>query len=63
MAVTCRAWIRQVLLRVGHMDTDSEVLETGYRLFSAYEVLPQRRIWAITKADRYKTTRLSPEEH
>jgi hypothetical protein len=38
-------------------------LKEGFRLFSAYELNTDVRVWVITEADRSATTILLPEEY
>jgi hypothetical protein len=41
---------------------NTRALETGARLFSAYET-PSGRVWIITEADRSSTCVLTPSEY
>lgn len=43
--------------------TNEQALKDGNRLFSAYQVRADTRIWIITEADRSATTVLFPEEY
>lgn len=52
----------------GDLDTEDRQLNdaavlNGGRIFSAYKVGPEHRIWIITEADRSATTVLLPEEY
>lgn len=40
-----------------------QALEEGDRLFSAYQIGPDLKIWIITEADRSATTILLPSEY
>lgn len=43
--------------------TNNRALKDGSRLFSAYQVREDTRIWIITEADRSATTVLLPEDY
>ena len=43
--------------------TNNQALKDGSRLFSAYQVRKDTRIWIITEADRSATTVLLPEDY
>lgn len=43
--------------------TNDRALKDGSRLFSAYQVREDTRIWIITEADRSATTVLLPEDY
>lgn len=43
--------------------TNEQALKDGNRLFSAYQVREDTRIWIITEADRSATTVLLPEDY
>ena len=43
--------------------TNEQALKDGSRLFSAYQVREDTRIWIITEADRSATTVLLPEDY
>lgn len=45
------------------VETNNAALQNGSRLFSAYQITEQIRIWIITEADRSVTTFLLPEEY
>lgn len=45
------------------IETNNAALKNGSRLFSAYQVTEQIKIWIITEADRSVTTFLLPEEY
>lgn len=52
----------------GDVDTqdwqaNDDALRDGDRLFSAYTLSTQERMWIITEADRSSTTLLLPEEY
>lgn len=42
---------------------NEQALKDGSRLFSAYQVREDTRIWIITEADRSATTVLLPEDY
>jgi hypothetical protein len=42
---------------------NEKAVANGFRILSVYEVLPDKRIWIITEADRSSTTILLPEEY
>ena len=42
---------------------NNRALTDGTRLFSAYQVTPDVRVWVITEADRSATTLLLPSEY
>ena len=42
---------------------NEQALKDGNRLFSAYQVREDTRIWIITEADRSATTVLLPEDY
>lgn len=42
---------------------NDEALKTGERIFSAYTIADDKKIWIITEADRSVTTFLLPEEY
>ena len=42
---------------------NNAALRDGDRLFSAYQVTPECRVWIITESDRSATTVLLPEEY
>lgn len=43
--------------------TNEEALLSGDRIFSAYQIDPDLRLWIITEADRSVTTLLLPDEN
>ncbi len=45
------------------LEANSQALQDGSRIFSAYQVREDLRIWVITEADRSITTILLPEEY
>jgi len=47
----------------GDKAANNAALRHGDRLFSAYEISPQVKIWIITEADRSVTTALLPDEY
>lgn len=52
----------------GDMDEDdtkanNRALKDGERIFSAYQVTPDLRVWVITEWDRSYTTVLLPDEY
>lgn len=42
---------------------NDEALKVGARLFSAYQLTAEARLWVITEADRSSTTVLLPDEY
>lgn len=42
---------------------NADALRDGDRLFSAYQLAPELRLWVITEADRSATTVLLPEDY
>jgi hypothetical protein len=45
------------------IESNNAALKNGSRLFSAYQVTEQIKIWIITEADRSVTTLLLPSEY
>jgi len=45
------------------LQENENALNKGSRLFSAYKMVGQPKIWIITEANRYATTILFPEEY
>ena len=43
--------------------SNDAALREGDRLFSAYQVAPELRLWIITECDRSATTLLLPEDY
>ena len=44
-------------------ESNRQAIEGGGRVFSAYQINTQRRVWVITEADRSVTTLLLPSEY
>ncbi len=42
---------------------NNDALHCGARIFSAYEVAQNEKLWVITEADRASTTVLRPDEY
>jgi hypothetical protein len=42
---------------------NEKAVANGFRILSVYEVMPDKRIWIITEADRSSTTILLPDEY
>lgn len=45
------------------VEANNQAIQEGSRIFSAYEVREDVRLWVITEADRSITTILLPEEY
>lgn len=45
------------------MQANENALKSGARLFSAYTLATEARLWVITEADRASTTMLLPQEY